>query len=305
MLSVDRIKLNLNHYLKDIALSKSLSDKTIKAYREDLSGFVTWLESNEIEDIDQTHVNDFFIYLSEEKQNKNSTIQRKYISIKAFFRYYKQNEYFSTKYKFITGKKLPKTLSEKEVLLLIKNLDTAIDDSTSEYYKIFAIRDNAIIELLFSLGLRISEISNIKLTDYDISKNSLLIRGKGNKERILYISNTIVKSKINDWIIVRKELEPKCDRLFVNKFGNVISIFGIENIFYKYRDLSNINPKSTPHYLRHTFATLLLENGADLRSVQEILGHSSIATTEIYTHVSLARKKKVLSEFDPRRHLSY
>lgn len=238
--------------------------------------------------------------MTETKKNKSSTIQRKYITIKAFFKYYNYFDCFKTKYRFITGKKLPKTLSEKEVLSLLVNLHQAITLTTSCYYKLFAIRDNALIELLFSLGLRICEISNMKLRDYDESNNSLLIRGKGKRERILYISNIIVKNKINDWIEVRKELNPKCERLFINKYGETLSIYGVENVFYKYRDISKINPISTPHYLRHTFATLLLENGADLRSVQEILGHSSIVTTEIYTHVSLARKRQVLTTYDPR-----
>lgn len=117
---------------------------------------------------------------------------------------------------------------------------------------------------------------------------------------MLYISSTEVIDIITQWINKRDYFNPKTEHLFINKYGNKLSIYGIENIFYKYRDLSGINPAATPHYLRHTFATQLLENGADLRSVQELLGHSRISTTEIYTEICVEHKKKVLMNFNLR-----
>jgi integrase/recombinase XerC/integrase/recombinase XerD len=127
-----------------------------------------------------------------------------------------------------------------------------------------------------------------------------LIHGKGRKQRILFISSEQVLKKIEEWLSVRDEFAPSTDHVFVNKYGKQISIFSIENIFYKYRDIAKVDGKSTAHFLRHTFATSLLENGADIREVQELLGHSSISTTEIYTEVSVERKKQVLSKFNAR-----
>ena len=157
--------------------------------------------------------------------------------------------------------------------------------------------------MLFSLGLRIEEASNIELEDIDLIYKTLLIHGKGKKERLLYISSDIVIKKINDWIKVRNNLVSESNYLFTNKYGDQLSIYGIENLFYKYRDTAKINKKATPHYLRHTFATMMLENGADLRSLQVILGHSQISTTEIYTQVTIERKKAVLLQCDPRNRI--
>ncbi|MFC6652485.1 tyrosine-type recombinase/integrase [Paenibacillus rhizoplanae] len=108
---------------------------------------------------------------------------------------------------------------------------------------------------------------------------------------------------MNSWLSLREELNPKSDALFINKYGDRLSIYSIEDIYAKYRDLANISKKSTPHYLRHSFATHLLNNGADLRSVQEILGHTNVSTTQIYTEVSVERKKEVLNKFNARNNL--
>ncbi len=167
------------------------------------------------------------------------------------------------------------------------------------------LRNISMIEILFSTGIIISELSNIKICDFNFEDKSILIHGKGRKERYVYISNDAVIKAVRSWIKVRKYLLPECSNLFINKYGNPLSIYGIENVFYKYRDLANINPKATPHYLRHTFATQLLENGADLRSVQELLGHSKISTTEIYTEVCIKRKKVVLDKYCPRHNVSF
>lgn len=126
----------------------------------------------------------------------------------------------------------------------------------------------------------------------------MLIHGKGNKERLLYLSSAETIKNIKKWLDIRSN--HLSNYLFLNRYGNPLTIHDIKDIFYKYRDLSKINPNSTHHYLRHTFATNLLINGADIRSVQEILGHSNISITEIYTEISINRKQEVLTKFNYR-----
>jgi integrase/recombinase XerC/integrase/recombinase XerD len=204
---------------------------------------------------------------------------------------------------FKKSKRIPKTLSIEDVQKLLASPQIDYDSLESLFRKRICIRNSAIIELLFSTGIRIGELVDINLGDLDLEKQTLLIFGKGRKERNLYLSSLEVIKKIKEWLEIRDCLNPKCDSLFINKYGHRLTIYSIEDIFYKYRNASNINSKATPHYLRHTFATQLLDNGADLRSVQEILGHSSVSTTEIYTEVSIQRKKDVLSKFNPRNNL--
>ncbi len=169
-----------------------------------------------------------------------------------------------------------------------------LDQCNTPYKTRNTTRNIAIIELLLCLGIRIGELSNIDVSDVNQFDQTILIKGKGKKERLLYISNTTVLSRLKDWINLRSDMNPNCQALFLNKYGTRLSIYSIENIFYKYRDHAQLKNKATPHFLRHTFATNLLSNGADLRSVQEILGHSSVMTTQIYTEVSTERKKQVL-----------
>lgn len=165
------------------------------------------------------------------------------------------------------------------------------------------LRDCAIINLLISLGLRICEIVNLNLQDYSNKDGQLIIFGKNRKERILFLIDPIDKKIIKDYLNVRVQYSPDSNEsaFFLNKYGKRFSIFGIENIYYKYRDLARINPSSTPHYLRHSFATELLNNGANLRDIQELLGHSNITTTEIYVEVSSTRKKDVLTQFGVKK----
>lgn len=158
------------------------------------------------------------------------------------------------------------------------------------------MRNLAIIDLLISTGIRIGEICSIKLTDINIIDKTLLIHGKGRKERLLYLSSDETINNIKKWLDIRSS--HLNNHIFLNRYGNPLTIHSIEDIFYKYRDLAKINPNSTPHYLRHTFATNLLINGADLRSVQEILGHSNISTTEIYTEISINRKQEILNKYN-------
>ncbi len=291
---------NMRIYLRELKTSRNLDNKTIKAYNSDLSMFHTWLEERNAEFINSDTINEYIEMLQNDKKLKDTSIKRKFISLKSFFNHSYHDIALFKNIKFKSEKRLPKTLSIQDVTKMLKSLDAELNSIDSDFHRKICIRDNAIIELLFCTGIRIGELSKICIEDIDIDSKTILIHGKGRKERILFISSEQVLAKIKFWLESRNNFNPKCDFLFINKYGNQISIYAIENIFYKYRDLSEINKKSTPHFLRHTFATCLLENGADIREVQELLGHSSISTTEIYTEVSVARKKQVLSKFNAR-----
>lgn len=165
-------------------------------------------------------------------------------------------------------------------------------------------RNLCLIDLMICTGIRIGEAAAITISDIVLNEHTILIHGKGRKQRLLFVSSQDAWNNLKNWLKLRKELKISCDFLFVNRNCRPLSIYGIENVFNKYKSLSGINSKATPHYLRHTFATNLLVNGADLRSVQELLGHASIATTEIYTEVTMKRKKQVLSKYNYRNKIS-
>lgn len=287
-------------YLRHLKVSRNLDNKSIKAYRSDLQHFGGWLQSSDNNFKEAQCIWLYIETLQSEKKHKDSSIKRKYISLKSFYCFTVGDDTVFKTFRFKSEKKLPKTLSVSEVVKLLKSLENELTQMTSNFHKDICIRDNAIIELLFCTGIRIGELVNIKLCDIDVETHTILIHGKGRKQRMLYISSQQVMKKIISWLSARESLSPKCDNVFINKYGDILSIYSVENIFYKYRDLSEINELATPHYLRHTFATCLLENGADIREVQELLGHSSISTTEIYTEVSVARKKQVLLKCNAR-----
>lgn len=296
-------------FLKLLSVERNLSVRTLNAYRSDLHCFILWCQNARIETLDQSTLLSYFHYLQTTLKQKASSIQRKYISIHQFFHYINQEGLsterffrFSTR-KFQLPKNLPRILTTSEIRKLLSVADVQVYQSQSDFHKILNIRNNSILELLFCLGLRIGEISALDLTDYNIEDKTLLIHGKGRKERLLYISSPDVIHKLNTWLDVRTELHPVNDAVFLNRYGSRLSIYGIENLFQKYRDLSSINPSSTPHYLRHSFATQLLNNGASIRDVQELLGHTSIVTTQIYTEISIDRRRHVLDKYNARNFL--
>ncbi|MDR1885184.1 MAG: tyrosine-type recombinase/integrase [Synergistaceae bacterium] len=294
---------SIDFYLQHLKSSKNLDDKSIRAYSSDLAQFCEWFTGTGSEYIDSTIIVMFIEMLQKERRLKDSSIRRKFASLKSFFRHTYNDTSIFKKVKFKAERRLPKILSRREVVRMLKTMKSEISRCPSDFHKTVCIRDNAIIELLFCTGIRIGELVKITVTDLDMESRSILIHGKGRKQRVVFISSDQVRDMIISWLSVRDSLYPMTDHLFLNRYGRNVSIYAIENIFSKYRDLAGVNRKSTPHYLRHTFATFLVENGADIREVQELLGHSSISTTQIYTEVSVARKKEVLDRFNARNKL--
>lgn len=302
-----RLEKHLDSFIIEMRNTKNLSNKSIKAYYSDILNFIKFINEQNDKLINSENLIKYIDSLRTIKKLKDSSIKRKIISLKIFTQYLYDYGIIDTypfhrlKFKYKKEHTLPKTLTIGEVKKLLYCITSSFS-LTSSNFKIFeGTRDLAIIDLLISTGIRIGEVCSIKLDDINIIDKTLLIHGKGRKERLLYLSSSDTINNIKKWLDIRSN--HLSNYLFLNRYGNPLTIHSIEDIFYKYRDLSKINPYSTPHYLRHTFATNLLSNGADIRSVQEILGHSSISTTEIYTEISLNRKQEVLTKFNYRNNI--
>lgn len=295
-----------SNFLSAMQSTKNLSAKTVIAYQSDLSDFCRFISNREISD--ETIIS--YVQYLNQKGLKGSTINRKLVVLKMLFDYLYQNHYISQnyfithKFKFKKERKLPKTMTVKEVSSLLRYLAAQKEQASTSFAKWKCVRNLALIDTIASTGIRVAEASSISIHDIAMTERVILIHGKGRKQRLIYISCPQTWDNLMQWIKVRKACNPITDKLFLNRYGEQISIHGIEYIFNSVRDSCGINPHATPHYLRHTFATNLLANGADLRSVQEILGHSSVSTTEIYTEVTVKRKKQVLKRYNYRNRLS-
>ena len=293
-------------FLNTIQSTKNLSDKTITAYNSDLQDFIRFIKNRELkEDTILLYVQ----HLSKNRELKDSSINRKLIVLKMFFKYLFQQQIIETNFftrlnfKYNRERKLPKTLAIQDVSKLLNYYEEQARSATRPFEIWKSIRNLALIDILISTGIRIAEASAISLDDLIMQENVILIHGKGRKQRLIYISCPQTWENLIAWLRIRNTKQTYTHKVFVNKYGNQLSIHGIEYIYNSLKNAVGINANSTPHYLRHTFATNLLSNGADLRSVQEILGHSSVATTEIYTEVSVERKKQVLNNYNYRNAL--
>lgn len=294
-----------NEFVDHIRTTKNLSDKTIMAYRSDLKDFDLFLSGSKIsEEVLLAYVT----HLMNERRLSVSTINRKMIVIKMYLKYLNDKQYIDIDFSVPTfrlkqERRLPRTLSKKEVGTLLNLATKRAYEDTSNIGQAMALRNLALLDILIATGIRIGEASSISMADIIKPERTILIHGKGRKQRLIYISCPKTWNAITSWIKAREKLNPTTEYLFVNRYGNQLGIHGIEYVFNTLKNHAGINKSATPHYLRHTFATNLLANGADLRSVQEILGHSSVSTTEIYTEVSIKRKRQVLNKYNYRNTL--
>lgn len=286
------------HYLQ---ATKNLSEKTLSAYASDLKQFFAF-EQNELE----PDICAYISHLRLDLKLKDTSIRRKIITLKNYYGYLADADilavspFYKLKFKFKQERRLPKTLAVTDVAKLLACFD-ADPEALSPFAKRAFVRDAALLDLLICTGIRIGEAAAITLSDVILPDHTLLIHGKGRKQRLIYISSQTTWNRLS--ALIRERRRTGGDHLFLNRCGKPLTIHGIEDIYAKYTKRAKISPHSTPHYLRHTFATNLLANGADLRSVQEILGHASVATTQIYTEVTVNRKKQVLKKFNYRNKL--
>ena len=282
----------------DYLESKSLSDNTVKNYFRDLIDYFIYLKLNDLsptKSIEPKHIRKMLSFLIDKGFSKVS-ISRKISAIKSYITFLEKFNYSKNNYSELISipkksKSLPKVMTKKEVSQLIKHV---------EMNKKKNLRDDALIELLYSTGLRVSEVANLKLKDINLKKSEIKILGKGNKERIVIFNNKskekIIRYLKND----KRYISIKTEALFQNKFKEALSTRSIQRILKKYLNFSGINSKYSTHTLRHTFATHLLEGGADIKVIQQLMGHSSPETTKIYTHVSSSTLKNVYNNSHPR-----
>lgn len=292
----------IRNFLNYLTFEKGLSENTIIAYKNDISNYIQYLCSLNITDFTKvTHhiINNFIIYLYELGLNETSRI-RYLSSVRSFHKFLVENktlkEDVSEKVIFPKShKKLPEVLSLNEIQKLIDIIDT----TTSA-----GIRDRAIIEILYACGLRVSELCNLEnqniIWDYEV----LRIIGKGNKERIVPIGATAL-FWLNEYInkvrpLFAKNSSKPPSALFLNQRGTKLTRMGIWKILHNYAIKVGLGEKVHPHIFRHSFATHLLEGGADLRAVQEMLGHSDISTTQIYTNIDREYIKSIHKRYHPK-----
>lgn len=284
----------INDFLEYLTVIKKHSDNTINSYKIDLIEF--YEINNNLLNISEDDVFRYLKYLYDRDLNRNS-ISRKLSSIRTFYNYLVNNDlvkinYFSDISNPKKNKNLPHYLKDDEInkLFSIPDTSTALGQ-----------RNLLIIEMLYATGVRVSELVNIKLKDIDIYNDSIKIRGKGNKERIVFFGS-FCKSALEIYLDEgRKELDKKGSiYLFLNKFGNKLSDRMIRNILDDLILKAGVEKHVHPHMIRHTFATDMLNSGADLMTVKELLGHESINTTSIYTHVSNEQIRRVYENCHPR-----
>lgn len=296
-------------YLEYCKAQKRLDEKTIKAYRIDLKQFMTFFNNTDIHTLSIADIENFIGYLHQNFKPK--TVKRKLASLKAFYHYLEYrniiaiNPFNKIKTKFREPLLLPKTIPLHTVKNLLSTMYQEYSLSSTAYRKKRVLLDIAILETLFATGMRISELCNLKSSDVDMHDAVIRIYGKGAKERIIQIGNEDVIRLLQCYEDEYASEIRDSGYFFTNSNATQLSDQAVRRMIHKYCSLATIELHITPHMFRHTFATSLLEADVDIRYIQEMLGHSSITVTEIYTHVALSKQKDILTTKHPRQNFSF
>ena len=302
---MNNLQTHTRKYLEYCEFQKRLDKKTLKAYRIDLRQFSEQFNLTNITDITPQILETYIAKLHQ--QYKPKTVKRKIASIKALFHYLEyrelilQNPFCRVQVRFREPIKLPKTIPLNTVETLLSTIYKQRISAKTHYQKRNALRDAAVIELLFATGMRISELCTLRSKDVNLYDGSILIYGKGNKERRIQIGNDAVIRILEEYKSNFCNEINSCKHFFANQNGNAMSDQTVRRMINKYTTLASVELHLTPHMFRHTFATSLLEADVDIRYIQEMLGHSSINITEIYTHVALSKQRDILSNKHPRK----
>ena len=289
----------INEYLDYLKYQKNYSSYTITNYGDDIEEYFLYLNREGLDylKVEYSDLRFYLMYLKDEKADNNSSIDRKLSALRGFYKFLANNNYIdSNPFKLVSGlkksKKLPRYFeyNELEELFNVSDLSTNIGQ-----------RDRLLLEMLYATGVRVGELVNIKVSDIDLGRRNILILGKGNKERYVTYGDycdEILKLYLNEGRVLLNTKDS--DYLFLNKNGGNLTERGVRIILDNLIDQTSINKKISPHMIRHSFATHLLNEGCDLLTVQKLLGHESIKATQIYTHVTTDRLKEVYYNSFPR-----
>jgi len=286
------MKDHIDKFIKYLEIERAASAHTLRSYRKDLDKFSQYVKAHP-EDIDIIDVRGF---IAEQIKSglKKSTVGRRLASIRSFFKFLNREGYLKTNpAKFVSNPKvsklLPRFLSIDDIFSLIEK---------PEGIGLIPARDRAILELLYSSGLRVSELSGLNIDDINIKEGLVKVRGKGKKERIVPVGSKAIDA-LKSYIVEKILLKSKNKALVLNRTGTRLSDRGVRRIVVKYARMVGVAGQIGPHTMRHTFASHLLQAGADLRVIQELLGHSSLSTTQKYTHLDITHLMDVYDKAHP------
>lgn len=304
-LKTKSIATAIEEFLWHCRFERNLDNKTIKAYHVDLVQFANIIGKNyAFKNIAKLEIKK---YLQSITHFRHKTIKRKLASLRAMLNYFECEEesYINPMRKMQIrmreNVRLPTVMNLNELREILCTVHKAIIPNTS-YSTKTSIRNIAVIELLFATGMRVSELCNLQNKDIDITQGTIRIIGKGNKERVIYVCQSETISALIQWINAKSDNNAECS-FFTNRLNRPLSPQSVRHLVHNLVVQAGLKKHITPHTFRHTLATLLLEEDVDIRYIQSILGHSSISTTQIYTHVNLSKQRQIFQVKHPRRHI--
>ena len=292
----------INDYLEYLKYQKNYSDYTVLSYKNDILEFIDYLsrEGLNFKTIEYSDIRFYLMYLKDEKHDDNSSVSRKLSSLRGLYKYMANEGIVKTNVFSLVNapkksKKLPRYFeyNELEELFMVPDTNTSLGQ-----------RDLLLLEMLYATGVRVGELVNIKVKDIDLGRRNIIILGKGNKERLVTYGEyceDILKQYLSDGYILLNKTGS--DYLFLNNNGGNLTERGVRYILDELIKKTSINKKISPHMIRHSFATHLLNEGCDLLTVQKLLGHESIKATQVYTHVTTDRLREVYFRSFPRAHI--
>lgn len=296
-------KQDLEDFKSYIIAEKNFSQHTAKAYCSDILSFLVWMDDESCEEVNFSKIRDY-IHFIQKFNYKKTTVARKIASLRTFYKYlYREQKIDSNPAMNLNNPKRPKSLPK---FLTLDEVEQILNNTKIETPA--GYRNRTILELLWATGMRISELSGLNFGDLNLEHNEIRVFGKGSKERIILVTDR-AKSFLERYIETARALIPKGfpvppqdedSPVFINNTGYRLQTRTVRNVINEVVEKINLPKHVTPHVFRHSFATHLIENGADLRIVQELLGHASISNTQIYTHVSTQHLKEVYNQAHPR-----